>query len=85
MLVGDNNDTVVGHIAGDAVAAYDPAIGVNFKHPLPHPDDNYNKVDIEREAWQVIKYLPNAAGLKTITLYQMVGQYNVYDQEGNEA
>ena len=85
LLVGDNNDQVVGHIAGDAVDAHDPAIGVNFKHPLPYPDDNYNKADIEREAWQVIKYLPDAAGLKTISLFQLVGQYNVYDQgEGGD-
>ena len=83
-MVGDNSDVVLGHIAGDAVDANDPAIGVNFKHPLPHPDDNYNKAHVEREAWQAIKYLPNATGLKTITLYQMIGQYNVYEQGGND-
>ncbi len=80
LLVGDQSDVVIGHIAGDAVDANDPTIGVNFKHPLPHPDDNYNKADIEQEAWQIIKYLPGAAGLKTISLFQLVGQYDVYDE-----
>jgi hypothetical protein len=85
LLVGHHSDAVVGHIAGDAVDAHDPMIGVNFKHPLPYPNDNYNKADIEQEAWQVIKYLPNAEGLKSITLYQMVGEYNVYHQAGDSA
>jgi hypothetical protein len=71
------NSTIVTHIAGDAVDAYDPSVGAGSSHPLPYPDIPYSKADIEREAWQVIKYMPNREGVKHIDIYQLVGSYDL--------
>jgi hypothetical protein len=67
--------TLVTHIAGDMLNAYDPAVGQGSKHPLPYPDWPYRLADVEQEAWHVVKYLPNPEN-NQVELYQLVGLYS---------
>jgi len=71
----DGGSALVTHIAGDKLEAYDPAVGQGSKHPLPYPDWPFKLVDVEQEAWHVVKYLPNQE-VTQVELYQLVGIYS---------